>query len=178
MLCSSCESRSTQRGYLIREIQEAGYMIVRVPVYGGTNAGRNLYLLFKEIAVIPDSLNTPLSCRRVGNALRSPLYSCRRFFWAAYGKGKHAIQHLSDRVRIGCVEQDKFRSCGREYVQHQDGTTEINCRDNTRAIRPIDIPKGEKPTMPVTATQRTVQRSVVGSVAWVPELHDPTLRTE
>ena len=30
------------------EIQQAGFMIARVPVYGTTDAGRNLYLRMKE----------------------------------------------------------------------------------------------------------------------------------
>ena len=59
-------------------------------------------------------------------------------------QGEVAIQRLLDRFKIGRVESDQFRFCGREYTQHPDVTIEINCRDNTRAIRPIEIRKDEK----------------------------------
>ena len=85
------------------------------------------------------------------------------------------MQRLLDRCKIGRVETDKFRFCGREYTQHIDGTIEINCRDSTRAIRPIDIRKDEKGTTPVSPAQRTTLRSVIGSLAWVARATRPDL---
>ena len=49
------------------------------------------------------------------------------FLWTARGEGEVVMQQLLDRFKIGRVETDKFRFCGREYTQHIDG--------NTRAIR-------------------------------------------
>ena len=66
------------------------------------------------------------------------------FLWATHGQGELASQKLLDRFKIGHIEQDQFRFCRREYVQLPDGTIVINCRDNTRAIRPIEITKVRK----------------------------------
>ena len=85
------------------------------------------------------------------------------------------IQQLLDRFKIGRIDTDRFRFCGREYIQDIDGTITINCRDNTRAIRPIDIHKSEKGTTPVSPTQRTALRSVIGSLAWVARATRPDL---
>ena len=62
-----------------------------------------------------------------------------------------------------------------ECIQHPDGTIEINCRNNTGAIRPIAVPRGERPTTPFTASQRTELRSVVGTSAWVARATCPAL---
>ena len=97
------------------------------------------------------------------------------FLWAARGAGEEVMQRLLDRFKIGRVETDKFRFCGREYIQHVDGTIEINCRDNTRTIRPIEIRKDEKGTTPVSHAQRTMLRSVIGSLAWVARATRPDL---
>ena len=114
-------------------------MIARVPVYG------NLYLRIKE------------SCKEFGlgsSQVLSALYFitgednrlcaaiCTHvddFLWTATSAGEPVVQRLLDRFKIGRIESDTFRFCGREYVQSLDGTITINCRDNTRAIRPIDI---------------------------------------
>ena len=155
------------------EIQRAGFMIARVPVYGTTDAGRNLYLRIKE-----SSRELGLKVSRVlsalyfltdkeGNLCAALCTHVDDFLWAARGPGEEVMQRLLDRFKIGRVETDKFRFCGREYIQHVDGTIEINCRDNTRAIRPIELRKDEKGTTPVSNAQRTMLRSVIGSLAWV-----------
>eukprot|EP00439_Symbiodinium_sp_Y106_P047776 s4578_g6.t1 len=129
------------------EIQQAGYMIARVPVYGTTDAGRNLYLRIKQ------------SCKEFG--LRaSQILSALYFITGEDGKLCAAIAHTL---------------CGREYVQHADGTIQINCRDNTHAIRPIDVHKSEKEATPVSSSQRTALRSVIGSLAWVARATRPDL---
>eukprot|EP00439_Symbiodinium_sp_Y106_P070527 s569_g12.t1 len=97
------------------------------------------------------------------------------FLWAATPSGEPIVQRLLDRFKIGRIESDTFRFCGREYVQSAEGTIKINCRDNTRAIRPIDIHKSEKGTTPVTNAQRTALRSVIGSLAWVARATRPNL---
>ena len=73
------------------------------------------------------------------------------------------MQRLLDRFKIGRVESDQFRFCGREYTQRPDGTIEVHCRDNTKAIRPIEMRKDEKAAMPVSHAQRTALRSVTGA---------------
>ena len=60
-------------------------------------------------------------------------------------------------------------------IQHVDGSIEINCRDNTRAIRPIEIRKDETGATPVTNTQRFALRSVIGPLAWVARATRPDL---
>ena len=82
------------------------------------------------------------------------------FLWAAIPNGEPVVQRLLDRFKIGHIESDTFtfRFCGREYVQVSDGTISINCRDSTRAIRPIDIHKSEKGTTPVSNAQRLAYR--------------------
>ena len=97
------------------------------------------------------------------------------FLWTATSAGEPVVQRLLDRFKIGRIESDTFRFCGREYVQSLDGTITINCRDNTRAIRPIDISKTEKGTTSVTNAQRTALRSVIGSLAWVARATRPDL---
>ena len=163
------------------EIQRAGFMIARVPVYGTTDAGRNLYLRIKE-----SSRELGLKVSRVlsalyfltdkeGNLCAALCTHVDDFLWAARGPGEEVMQRLLDRFKIGRVETDKFRFCGREYIQHVDGTIEINCRDNTRAIRPIELRKDEKGTTPVSNAQRTMLRSVIGSLAWVARATRPDL---
>ena len=44
-----------------------------------------------------------------------------------------------------------------------------------RAIRPIDVYKSEKGTTPVSSSQRTALRSVIGSLAWVARATRPDL---
>ena len=97
------------------------------------------------------------------------------FSGPARAAGEEVMQRLLDRFKIGRVETDKFRFCGREYTQHPDGTIEINCRDFTRAIKPIEIRKDEKGTTPVPPAQRTTLRSVIGSLAWVARATRPDL---
>ena len=163
------------------EIQRTGFMIARVPVYGTTDAARNLYLRIKE-----SSRELGLKVSRVlsalyflidkeGNLCAALCMHLDDFLWAARAAGEEVMQRLLDRFKIGRVETDKFRFCGREYTQHPDGTIEINCRDNTRAIRPIEIRKDEKGTTPVSPAQRTTLRSVIGSLAWVARATRPDL---
>ena len=65
---------------VIPEIQQAGYMIARVPVYGTTDAGRNLYLRIKQ------------SCKEFG--LRaSQILSALYFITGEDGKLCAAIAH-------------------------------------------------------------------------------------
>ena len=97
------------------------------------------------------------------------------FFWAAFGEGELKIQQLLDHFKTGRIEEGSFRFCGREYVQHPDGTIEINSRDNTRAITPLKIPKNAKMTTHFTQGQRTALRSVIGSLAWVARATRPDL---
>ena len=80
------------------------------------------------------------------------------FLWAARTQGEEVMQRVLDRFKIGRVGTNQFRFCGREYTQHPDGTIEINCRDNMRAIRLIDVRKDEKGTTPVSHAQRTAPR--------------------
>ena len=126
------------RGVPDREMQEAGYMIARVPVYGTTEAGRNLYLRTaessREFGLRESQILSALyfltdDSRSLCAALCTHVDD---FFWAARGKGEHAIQRLLGLCKVGRIEQDKFSFCGREYIQHQDGTIEVKCRDNTR----------------------------------------------
>ena len=166
------------------EIQRTGCMIARVPVYGATDAGRNLYLRIKE-----SSRELGLKASRVlsalyfltdkeGNLCAALCTHVDDFLRAARAEGEQVMQRLLDRFKIGRVETDKFRFCGREYTQHVDGTIEIDCRDNTRAtraIRPIDIRKDEKSTTPVSPAQRTTLRSAIGSLAWVARATRPDL---
>ena len=76
------------------------------------------------------------------------------------------MQVVLSTFKIGRVEEGKFRFCGLEYVQHSDFSIEVNARENTRAIKPLSLPKAKAPE-PVTNAQRTALRSVVGSLAWV-----------
>ena len=146
-------------------------MIARVPVYG------NLYLRVKE------------SCKEFGlrsSQVLSALYFitgednrlcaaiCTHvddFLWTATSAGEPVVQRLLDRFKIGRIKSDTFRFCGREYVQSLDGTITINCRDNTRAIRPIDISKTEKGTTSVTKDQRPAHRAEISD--WLPRMGSP-----
>ncbi|CAE7256170.1 RE2 [Symbiodinium natans] len=156
-------------------------MIARVPVYGTTDAGRNLYL-----RIVEETKSIGLKSSQIMSALyyahdtsgRLCAMLCTHvddFFWAAFGEGELKIQQLLDHFKIGRIEEGSFRFCGREYAQHPDGTIEINSRDNTRAIAPLEIPKGAKLTTPVTQGQRTALRSVIGSLAWVARATRPDL---
>ena len=179
--CLSLGSQNTRKECLILKSNVLGFMIARVPVYGTTDAGRNLYLRIKEC-----SRELGLKTSRVlsalyfltdkeGNLCAALCTHVDDFLWAARGAGEEVMQRLLDRFKIGRVETDKFRFCGREYIQHEDCTIEINCRDNTRAIRPIEIRKDEKATTPVSQAQRTMLRSVIGSLAWVARATRPDL---
>ena len=86
--------------------------------------------------------------------------------WAATVEGEPKMQVVLGTCKIGRVEEGKFRFCGCEYVQHDDFSIEVNARDNTRAIKPLSLPKAEA-TEPVKNAQRTALRSVAGSLAWV-----------
>ena len=53
------------------------------------------------------------------------------------------MQHLTDRLKVGRIERDKFRFCGREYVQHppQNRSTVLQApvmRDILPIQRPLD----------------------------------------
>ena len=156
-------------------------MIARVPVYGTTDAGRNLYLRIKQelqgvwIEGISDPLRPVFHYRRRRQAVCCDCAHVDDFLWAATPPDEPVVQQLLDRFKIGRIESDKFRLCGREYVQHADGTIQINCRDNTHAIRPIDVHKSEKEATPVSSSQRTALRSVIGSLAWVARATRPDL---
>ncbi|CAE7249187.1 RE2 [Symbiodinium natans] len=172
---------SNPKGVPDKEIQESGYMIARVPVYGTTDAGRNLYLrIVEETKCIGLKSSQIMSALYYAHDTSGRLCAmlCTHvddFFWAAFGEGELKIQQLLDHFKIGRIEEGSFRFCGREYAQHPDGTIEINSRDNTRAIAPLEIPKGAKLTTPVTQGQRTALRSVIGSLAWVARATRPDL---
>ncbi|CAE7246083.1 RE2 [Symbiodinium natans] len=172
---------SNPKGVPDKEIQESGYMIARVPVYGTTDAGRNFYLRIVEetkcIGLKSSQIMSALYYARdtSGRLCAMLCTHVDDFFWAAFGEGELKIQQLLDHFKIGRIEEGSFRFCGREYAQHPDGTIEINSRDNTRAIAPLEIPKGAKLTTPVTQGQRTALRSVIGSLAWVARATRPDL---
>ena len=118
------------------EIQQAGYMIARVSVYGTTDAGRNLYLRIKESC--KEFLSALYFITGEDNKLCAAFCThVDDFLWAATSTGEPVVQRLLDRFKIGRIESDTFRFCGREYVRSPDGTITITCRDNTRAIRPF-----------------------------------------
>ena len=150
-------------------------------MYGTTDAGRNLYLRIKEssreFGLLTSQILSALYylIDEEGVLCAAVCTHVDDFLWAARGKGELATQKLLDRVKIG--EQDQFRFCGRECTQHHhhDGPIEINCRDNTRAIRPIDIQRSEKGGTPVTNTQRTALQSAKGSLAWVARAARPAI---
>ena len=96
------------------EIQRAGFMIARVPVYGTTDAGRNLYLRIKEC-----SRELGLKTSRVlsalyfltgkeGNLCAALCTHVDDFLWAARGAGEEVMQRLLDRF--------KNRPCGDRQI--------------------------------------------------------------
>ena len=87
--------------------------------------------------------------------------------FASTSEGDRIIQHVLDAFRIGKVEKGTFQFC--------DFTTTVNVRDNTRVIRPVQIPASRKSTEPVTAQERTSWRSVVGSLAWIARAARPDI---
>ena len=76
---------------------------------------------------------------------------------------------------VGNFKEGTFRFCGREYVQSPDFTISVNVRDNTRVIRPVQIPASRKSTEPVTAQERTALRSVVASLALIARAARPDI---
>ena len=92
------------------EIQRAGFMIARVPVYGTTDAGRNLYLRIKEC-----SRELGLKTSRVlsalyflidkeGNLCAALCTHVDDFLWAARGACLSEFVHLFTTARHNCVE--------------------------------------------------------------------------
>ena len=138
-----------------------------------TDAGRNLYL-----RIIDETKSIGLKSPQILSALyyvhddRGKLCAILciyvdDFFWAAFGEGELKIQRRLDHFKVGRIEEGNFRFYGREYVQHPDSTIEINCRNNTRAITPLEISKDTKMTAPIPQGQRISLRSIIGSLAWV-----------
>ena len=109
--------------------------VMRVPVYGTTDAGRNLYLRIKEsyneFGLRASQILSALYfiTGEDGKLCAAICTHVDDFLWAATPPGEPVVQQLLDRFKIGRIESDKFRFCGRGYVQHADGTIQINCRD-------------------------------------------------
>ena len=71
--------------------------------------------------------------------------------------------------------QDSFRFCGKEVVQHDDYSITVTAKDNTEKIRPIDIDKRRKMTDQCNAEETTCLRSVVAALSWVARQVRPDL---
>ena len=88
-------------------------MIAHMPVYGTTDAGRNLCLRVKEssrefglrASQILSAL--PFLTAESGTLCAALCTHVDDFFWAAHGKGEHAIQCLLHRFKERRIEQDK-----------------------------------------------------------------------
>jgi hypothetical protein len=126
---------------------DADTMIVaRVPIYGTKDAGRGFWRQLRE-----DILATGLR----ENAIMKALYHMQvdgkivfmlathvdDMLWASAPGYEHIAERLLNRFSIKKVEEGKFRFCGREITQMDDGSITIRCKDNAEKVHPINYEK-------------------------------------
>ena len=94
------------KGVPDREINECGYMIARVPVYGTFDAGRNLYLRMLDTAKTSGCIQSKIIpalyyalTARVNFAL------CYAHMLMIFFSSRGEVQSLLDAFRIGKIEQ-------------------------------------------------------------------------
>ena len=77
------------------------------------------------------------------------------------------MDDLIKTFKCGTTEVGHFRYCGKEIAQDEDFTIRVSCADTTRNVSKIFVDKRRHPGDPLTDSDKTLMKSVAGSLAWV-----------
>ena len=160
-----------------------GAIAVNKPVYGTKDAGRRFYRTFRRRA---------LECKLVENRLCRSMYSFKDennkivllagahvddIMWACHPDYEYVItKELFTFFTVKEIQEGSFRFCGREYLQHDDYSVSVACKDNTEKILPITFDRGTRGLDDKATPGEIAQaRSVIGSLAWISRQTRPEL---
>ena len=119
----------------------------RLPIYGTKDAGRQFYKKFRYVATSEVKLK---ECRKLKSLYSYAEDGDIQFMLAAHVDdlmwvAKPGYEYLADQIlshfEIKKIEESKFRFCGREYLQEEDFSVYVSCKDNTEKILPINFDK-------------------------------------
>ena len=161
-------------------VEDGAIIAARVPIYGTRDAGRGFWLRLKEVVKsegydLNQILPTVFMLRKDGRIVSVMSSNVDDLLYGSLPDEEHHMQKILDTFNVREQNEGKFRFCGKEITQNGDFSIDVNARDNTEKIRPIDIKAGRKLTDRCTPDESTALRSVTASLAWIARQVRPDL---
>eukprot|EP00435_Cladocopium_sp_Y103_P068333 s119_g31.t1 len=149
-------------------------LLIRVPIYGLTDSGRGFFLKLDEDAKdsgLKSSIIYPALYYLLNDSDECVALMCIHvddLLYAFLPEAENTFKAFLAKFLIGTSDADSFRYCGKQFGREDDGATiTIDVDDNTRRIRKVRIDSQRRHSEPLTTSDLTALRSVVGSLAWI-----------
>lgn len=159
-------------------------LLVRVPVYGLCDSGRGFWKCLdgeaKDVGFVASEIFPAFYfLRSQKNEMETEAVAVLTthvddLLFAYPPEGESVVEGLLGKFDMGTRESKEFRHGGNAFEQ-TESAIRINVSDNTRRIRPINIPNGRRNDDVLTRNEETQLRSVVGSLSWVARQGRPQL---
>ena len=161
-------------------VEEGAVVAARVPIYGTKDAGRGFWLKLNEVVLregytLNQILPALFAISDKGKIVAVLSSNVDDLLHGEKKEYEGAMQRILKAFSVREENEDEFRFCGKEVVQHADFSITVTAKDNTEKIRPISIGGGRKLTDKNTADETTCLRSVVAALSWVARQVRPDL---
>ena len=162
------------------DLEPGGGIVARAPVYGTGHAGGKFWQKVKQ-----DFIAAGFTLNRIMNALFSIakdgdiLGMCGThvddFLYGVRGEATDIMQRVLDGFGVQDTEDTSFRYCGKEFVQSEDFSIMVTCRDTTEKLHPIRYDSMRKLTALANDQEKSQLLSVIGSLSWIARQCRPNL---
>ena len=164
--------RPPRGGIPVADLEPGRGIVARAPVYGTGDAGRRFWQKVKQ-----DFLAAGFTLNRIMNALFTVakdgeiLGMCGTHvddsLYGVRGEAVDIMQKVLDGFGVQDTEQTSFRYCGKEFVQFENFSIKVTCRDTTEKLHPIRYDHMRKLTALATEQEKSELFSVIGSLSWI-----------
>ncbi len=157
---------------------DSDYLIVKRPIYGMKDSGRLFWKRLREETIKANWKENfvfkALYQIRINGKLAGLLIThVDDLLWACVPEAEANIQSILQSFKVGRIDQDSFRYCGKEITQDADFSITVRCEHTTTKLEPIRYNKGTKDT--ISDNEAKQLKSVVGSIAWIARQARPDL---
>ena len=143
----------------------------RVPVHGTKDAGRGLWLRFKNKCKqfkFPSIKFCLFTLRDDESRFIAVMSSIVDDLLCGYPpQGSEAMNSLLQQILVGKEEHGTFRFCGKEFRQDEDFGIHVTAKDNIERVQPITFDAKHGLTQIAAADEIHQLRSVTQSLAWL-----------
>ena len=167
---------SPPRGGIPGKENQGKYAVAaNMPVYGTKDAGRRFYKTFRRRA-LAEGLTEMKLCKSLyvyhnkdNEVVILAGAHVNGILWAAVDGYEHIItDHLFKHFQLNHSHEGEFLFCGRDYVQSDDFSVYVTCKNNIEKIIPINFNRSTRGLEDKAISAEISQmRSVNGSMAWI-----------